>query len=222
MARLLRGLLTLRAEPPAIVRQALGVAGVLVVIAVWWALTRGDIPELRPVSPVLLPSPMEVVRSVPVLFTERGLMESIFATLKRVMSGFGLAILVGVPLGILAGAYRVFDAVQARCRVFARNIPVAVLIPLTISGIASTRRETMFIFIATAPSFLRGGASGLGVHDRYVRRPRRSAHRRRRSSPNADPAGTAAHFGSLRTSSASRSATHAGRARNASTGWDSC
>src|SRR5688572_6349565 len=110
MAQLLRGLLTLRAEPPAIVRQALGVAGVLIVIAVWWALTRGDPPESRVVSPVLLPSPMEVVKSVPVLFTERALLESIFATLKRVISGFGLAILVGVPLGILAGAYRVFDA----------------------------------------------------------------------------------------------------------------
>src|SRR5688572_2647807 len=122
MAQSLRGLLTLRAEPPAIARQSLGVLGVLMVIAVWWALTYGDPPESRAVSPVLLPSPMEVLKSVPVLFTERGLLESIVATLKRVLSGFGLAILVGVPLGIVAGAYRMFDAMTAPVSLFARNI----------------------------------------------------------------------------------------------------
>jgi ABC-type nitrate/sulfonate/bicarbonate transport system permease component len=166
----LRDLLTLRAEPPIIVRYSLGVVGVLIVIAVWWALTHGEQPELRSVSPVLLPSPIEVVKSVPVLFTERGLIESIVATLKRVLSGFGLAILVGVPLGIIAGAYRMFDAVTAPISLFARNIPVAVLIPLTILwfGIDETQK-TMFIFIATAPFvFFEAARSVWGIHDRYV------------------------------------------------------
>jgi ABC-type nitrate/sulfonate/bicarbonate transport system permease component len=170
MAQSLRGLLTLRAEPPAIVRRSLGVLGVLVLIAVWWALTYGDPPESRAVSPVLLPSPMEVLRSVPVLFTERALLESVFATLKRVLSGFGLAILVGVPLGIVAGAYRMFDAMTGPVSLFARNIPVAVLIPLTILwfGIDETQK-TMFIFIATAPFvFFEAARAVWGVHDRYV------------------------------------------------------
>jgi ABC-type nitrate/sulfonate/bicarbonate transport system permease component len=166
----LRGLLTLRAEPPAVVRRLLGVLGVLIVLAVWWALTYGDPPESRSVSPVLLPSPLEVVKSVPVLFTERALLESVFATLKRVLSGFGLAILIGVPLGIVAGAYRVFDAVTGPLSLFARNIPVAVLIPLTILwfGIDETQK-TMFIFIATAPFvFFDAARSVWGVQDRYV------------------------------------------------------
>jgi NitT/TauT family transport system permease protein len=75
-----------------------------------------------------------------------------------------------VPLGILAGAYRVFDAFTGPLSLFARNIPVAVLIPLTILwfGIDESQK-TMFIFIATAPFvFFDAARAVIGVHDRYV------------------------------------------------------
>jgi NitT/TauT family transport system permease protein len=119
---------------------------------------------------VVLPSPGEVLKSIPTLFTERALVASTAATLRRVLTGFGLAILVGVPLGILAGAYRIFDALTGPISVFLRNIPVAVLIPLTILwfGIDETQK-TMFIFIATAPFIFFDAARAIaGVHDRYV------------------------------------------------------
>ena len=165
-----RGLFALRADPPAMLRRLLGVLGVVLVILVWAALTYGDVPEQRLVSPVLLPSPLEVVASVPVLFKERALVESIFATLKRVLSGFGLAIVIGVPLGILAGSYRLFDALTGPLSLFARNIPVAVLIPLTILwfGIDETQK-TMFIFIATVPFVYSDVVAAIAsVPDRYV------------------------------------------------------
>jgi ABC-type nitrate/sulfonate/bicarbonate transport system permease component len=166
----LRELTVLRADPPPMLRRALGVLGIGLVVFVWWALTYGKIPESRIVSPVLLPSPGEVLKSVPVLFTERGLVESTVATLKRVLSGFGLAILVGVPLGILAGAYRLFDALTGPLSLFARNIPVAVLIPLTILwfGIDESQK-VMFIFIATAPFvFFSAARAVIDVPERYV------------------------------------------------------
>jgi NitT/TauT family transport system permease protein len=165
-----RRLLTLRLEAPPLLRRALGAGGVVAVILAWWALTSGGTPETRPISPVLLPSPGEVLRSIPTLFTERALLESTAATLKRVLSGFGLAILIGVPLGILAGAWRVFDALTGPLSLFARNIPVAVLIPLTILwfGIDETQK-TMFIFIATSPFvFFEAARAVINVPDRYV------------------------------------------------------
>ena len=166
----LRRTFRLRAAPPPAVRYPVGVAGVLVVLAVWWLITLGDTPETRLVSPVLLPSPLEVLRSVPSLFTERALLESTAATLKRVLSGFGLAILIGVPAGILAGAYRVFDAFTAPVSLFARNIPVAVLVPLTILWFGiDEAQKTMFIFIATMPFvFFESARAVIGVHERYV------------------------------------------------------
>lgn len=136
----------------------------------WWLFTYGSTPETRMISPVVLPSPAEVLRSFPSLWTERALLESIAATLRRVLSGFALAILIGVPLGILAGAYRAFDAAFAPIALFGRNIPIAALIPLTILwfGIEETQK-TMFIFLATVP-FVFGGTveAVVGVHDRYV------------------------------------------------------
>jgi ABC-type nitrate/sulfonate/bicarbonate transport system permease component len=95
---------------------------------------------------------------------------SISATLQRVFGGFLLAIIVGVPLGIIAGSYRLFDAFTRPLSVFARNVPVAVLIPLTILwfGIDETQKM-MFIFISTVPFVFFDAARAIGaVHDRYV------------------------------------------------------
>ena len=170
MAQSFRDLMRLRNDPPPMLRRALGALGIVIVIFVWWLLTYGATPESRTISPVLLPSPGEVLRSIPTLFRERALIASTAATLKRVLAGFGLAIVIGVPLGILAGAYRVFDALTGPISVFLRNIPVAVLIPLTILwfGIDETQK-TMFIFIATAPFvFFDASRAVAGVHDRYV------------------------------------------------------
>ena len=167
---LMRRLFTLRESPPPLIKRGVGFAGVAIAVIVWWALTFGATAESRIVSPVVLPSPGEVLRSIPTLFTERALIASTAATLRRVLTGFGLAILIGVPLGILAGAYRIFDALTGPISVFLRNIPVAVLIPLTILwfGIDETQK-TMFIFIATAPFIFFDAARAIaGVHDRYV------------------------------------------------------
>jgi NitT/TauT family transport system permease protein len=170
VAQSFRDLMILRNDPPRMLRRGLGALGILLVVFVWWVLTRGASAETRIISPVLLPSPGEVLGSVPVLFRERDLIASTIATLNRVLSGFGLAILIGVPLGILAGAYRLFDAITGPLSLFARNIPVAVLIPLTILwfGIDETQK-TMFIFIATVPFvFFDAARAVIDVHERYV------------------------------------------------------
>jgi len=161
---------TLRAAPPRMVGRLVGVVGVALVVLAWWLLTRGPTPEARAVSPVILPSPGEVLGSLPELVRERGLVASTAATLQRVLAGFGLAILVGVPLGILAGAYRIFDALTSPLSVFARNIPIAVLIPLTILWFGIDEpQKVMFIFIATVPFvFFDAARSVAGVADRYV------------------------------------------------------
>lgn len=167
---LMRRLFALRVPPPPAIKKLFGAVGVLAVLFLWWLLTLGATPETRIVSPVVLPSPMEVLRSIPTLFGERALLQSAAATLQRVITGFGLAIIVGVPLGILAGAYRLFDAFTGPISIFLRNIPIAVLIPLTILwfGIDETQK-TMFIFIATVPFVFFDTVRAItSVHDRYV------------------------------------------------------
>jgi ABC-type nitrate/sulfonate/bicarbonate transport system permease component len=151
-------------------RRLVGVGAMGLVLLVWWILTRGGGPEERMVSPVILPSPAEVIRSFPSLLRDRALVESIAATLKRVLVGFGLAALIGVPLGILAGSWRVVEAAGAPLALFGRNLPVAALIPLTILwfGIDETQK-VMFIFIACVPFVYSNVVAAIAsVPDRYV------------------------------------------------------
>src|SRR5688572_28250628 len=117
-------LLALRLPPARLTRHVVGAAAMGVVVLLWWMATSGANAEDRLVSPVILPSPAEVMASFSSLLNERGLLQSIAATLKRVLIGFGLAVIVGVPLGILAGSWRVIESAGAPLALFGRNLPV--------------------------------------------------------------------------------------------------
>src|SRR3982751_6262118 len=165
-----RSLFALRLSPSPMTRRFVGVGTMAIVVLFWWIATSGLGSEDRWISPVILPSPLEVIRSFPALLNERALLQSIAATLRRVLIGFGLAALVGVPLGIIAGSWRVVESAGAPLALFGRNLPVAALIPLTILwfGIDETQK-VMFIFIACAPFVYSDAvASVVGVPDRYV------------------------------------------------------
>ena len=165
-----RSLFSLRLSPSPMTRRLVGAGALAVVILLWWIVTYGADAESRWISPVILPSPAEVAASFPSLLNERALFQSIAATLRRVLIGFGLAVIVGVPLGIVAGAWRIFEAAGAPIALFGRNLPVAALIPLTILwfGIDETQK-VMFIFIACVPFVYSDAASAIAsVPDRYV------------------------------------------------------
>jgi len=165
-----RSLLALRLAPPRMTRRLIGTGAMACIVLLWWIATSGLGAEDRWISPVILPSPGEVLRSFPVLLNERGLLQSIAATLKRVLIGFGLAALIGVPLGIIAGSWRVVESAAAPLALFGRNLPVAALIPLTILwfGIDETQK-VMFIFIACAPFVYSDAVTSItSVPDRYV------------------------------------------------------
>ena len=127
----------------------MGVLGVSTCLAIWWFVTSGPVEE-RIITPSKgLPSPRETFAKLPRLWFERALTRNLLITLRRLTLGFGLATLVGVPLGVLCGC---FDRVQSFFMpviVFGRNIPVAALIPLTLSLFdIGERQKVMFIFIA--------------------------------------------------------------------------
>jgi len=162
-------LFALRVAPSPLARRLLGVGTVALVVVVWWLMTRGSQPEERWISPAILPSPLEVATTFKPLL-DRGLIPGIAATLKRVLVGFGLAILVGVPIGIAAGAWRAISAAAQPLALLGRNLPVAALIPLTVLwfGIDETQK-VMFIFIACVPFVYSDTMRAIaGVPDRYV------------------------------------------------------
>ncbi|MEO8075231.1 MAG: ABC transporter permease [Acidobacteriota bacterium] len=151
------------------IRRIAGAAAIGFIITLWWLATMGAV-ENRFISPVVMPSPAEVIRRFPALLNERGLLQSIAATMRRVLIGFGLAALVGIPVGIIAGSWRLFEAAAAPVALFARNLPVAALIPLTVLWFGIDEpQKVMFIFIACVPFLYSDVVTAIAsVPDRYV------------------------------------------------------
>lgn len=148
---------------------AAGVLCVLLVWGLWYFVTRGE-AESRIVSPAVLPSPAETFGKFHDLWFDRALTRNVYASLRRVTLGFALAVVVGVPVGILGGCFSWFGAFLAPLSIFGRNIPVAALIPLTFSlfGIGD-QQKIMFIFIATVAFITSDSARAvLDVDRRYM------------------------------------------------------
>jgi ABC-type nitrate/sulfonate/bicarbonate transport system permease component len=147
-------LFTLRRVPRVWVSVLLGFSCIGVILLIWYAVTRGQVAEYRVVSPDFLPSPRETVGEL----------------LKRVFTGFGLAILIGVPLGMIAGSWRAVHSFLSPLVIFGRNVPIAALIPLTVLWFGiEEKQKVMFIFIATVPFiFSDAAAAVISIHQRYV------------------------------------------------------
>lgn len=142
------GLFKIRGEVPAWQAVAFGAACVALCFGIWWFVTYGEAEE-RILSPTVLDSPAETFASFHHLWFDRALTRNLGASLWRLAKGFGLAALVGIPLGVLCGCFSRINAFFAPLTLFGRNIPVAALIPLTFSlfGIGEIQK-VMFIFIA--------------------------------------------------------------------------
>jgi NitT/TauT family transport system permease protein len=147
-----------------------GLLGIAVPLALWWYVTRGEVEE-RIIPPGKgLSSPWETFHSFHRLWFERALTRNLLTTMRRLGLGFGLGAVVGVPIGILCGCFMRINAFFLPLTIFGRNIPVAALIPLTVSlfGIDELQK-VMFIFIACVAFVIWDTARAIGeVREAYV------------------------------------------------------
>jgi NitT/TauT family transport system permease protein len=144
------------AVPPLLVMAA--------VIAVWWAVV------VYTESPIF-PTPWQVLTGAWELAQDGSLWEHITASLFRVGSGFGLALLLAVPLGLwmgwVAGAYRTFNPIFQMLRPIS---PIA-WIPLAILWFGVGDLSPIFlIFIASVfPMIVQTTAGVHTIERRYLR-----------------------------------------------------
>ena len=97
--------LRIREPIPGWMAWALGALPIALLLLVWFTVTSGRIPEERLISPTILPSPVEVARSLPSLWFERALTRNLAVSFSRVLAGFVAALVVALPLGILMGSF---------------------------------------------------------------------------------------------------------------------
>jgi NitT/TauT family transport system permease protein len=126
----------------------LGVIPVALFLFLWWFLTNGEAEE-RIISPVILPSPVEVVLSFHSLWFEAELSRSVLASAVRVVGGFVAALVIAFPLGVLMGSFSKVKAMFDPIMVFGAYLPIPALVPLTMSlfGIGEMQK-IMFLAVA--------------------------------------------------------------------------
>lgn len=164
-----RSAIRLRGELSSAEAALWGATTIAAVLAVWFLVTAGRTGEERLVSPLILPGPGETFAEVPGLFRD-GMLGDMLVTLRRVCLGFGLAAVIGVPLGVLAACFPVVRAALGPVTIFGRNIPMAALIPLFMLAFGIDEwGKVMFLFVASV-AFVIGDATAavLEVPQRYV------------------------------------------------------
>lgn len=144
-------LLSIRGVPPKTVAVVLGVVPILVLIGLWWFLTRGQAEE-RFISRTILPSPAEVIHwedSLKPLLVDRHLVHHTLVSLRRVGLGYLLALVVVLPLGVLMGSFGSVRATFAPVTTASGYIPIATLVPLTMSWFGTGEQQKV-VFLALA------------------------------------------------------------------------
>jgi len=96
-------------------------------LIIWSVLTYG-----RFVDPLFLPSPGKVFQAGVDLFTELGFTTDILNSVYRVMMGFVVAAIIGVPIGLIMGTFKVAEAFTEPVVGFIRYMPASAFIPLFI------------------------------------------------------------------------------------------
>jgi NitT/TauT family transport system permease protein len=96
-------------------------------LTLWSILTYG-----RFVDPLFLPSPGRVFQAGVDLFFELEFTADILNSVYRVMMGFIIAALIGVPIGLIMGTFKVAEAFTEPVVGFVRYMPASAFIPLFI------------------------------------------------------------------------------------------
>lgn len=125
------------------VKQRLGylaiTVGTLVALLVAWEIAA------RRADPILVATPTDVARTFVDMVADGTLIEAMAETGQPLLLGYLIAIAVGVPLGLLIGRFRAFDAALGWFVVVGYSMPIIALTPVFLLwfGLGSTVKVVM-------------------------------------------------------------------------------
>jgi len=134
----------------------LGVTGFIVFLGIWTFAAHFELIDRR-----LIATPLEVVRAlITKTYDVRPdgalLFQHIWSSLLIATSGFGLAVIIGVPLGLLMGWYKPIDRFLGPIFEILRPLPPIAWIPFTIIflGIGLLAQSTIVFLSAFVASLI--------------------------------------------------------------------
>jgi len=145
-------------------RSLPGTAIIIGLLAVWWVMVGAT-------KSVIFPTPWQVATGTVELVRDGTLWAHIGASLARVGTGFGLAVLVGVPLGLWMGWVRgAYDTLNPLFQILRPISPIA-WIPIAILWFGVGNASPIYlIFISSVfPMVLQTVAGVHTIEKRYLR-----------------------------------------------------
>jgi ABC-type nitrate/sulfonate/bicarbonate transport system permease component len=127
-------------------KSALALLGFLVFIALAWQ----TLAKVAGFDALLFPPLGTLVERFAELVSSGELAEALLATLGRMVQGYGLAVLVAVPLGLAMGRSRLLQDLLGPLINFLLPIPILVLVPLFILWLGLTQKTAVLLIALAA------------------------------------------------------------------------
>ncbi|WP_420997434.1 ABC transporter permease [Cupriavidus sp. 30B13] len=147
-------------------RSWLGLAGLAVLLALWWAATgAGQAQGLAARF-----APAATLASAAELLRQPDFAQHVLVSLRRVLLGLAMALAAGVPLGLLVGAARRVDAALSPAFQFLRMISPLSWMPVVVMVLGVGDRPVLFLlaFAGVWPILLNTAAGVRQLDPRWV------------------------------------------------------
>ncbi len=111
-------------------------------IVAWEALVRAGIW-----SPVMVPSPLSVVEYIVGAVRDGTLWHATLVTLRRLVAGYLLGVVVGVPLGLLTARFKFCEDTLGIIALGLQTLPSICWVPLAMLWFGQTETAMLFVVI---------------------------------------------------------------------------
>lgn len=145
---------------------AIGMAGIGTFVAIWCFLTYGG-----HVKPLFLPSPTLIFEAAKEYADQGWLFNAILKSFLRVLTSLLLVIAIGVPIGVLMGAFPPIDAFLRKIVNAGKSIPTTGIVGLVVLWFSvEEKAKIVFLFLgAVFYMIILVKNAVVSVRDDYVR-----------------------------------------------------
>ena len=123
-------------------RALLVVSFFVLLLALWEALVR-----MRIWSPVLVPSPLSVAAYIKGALLDGTLEHATVVTMRRLIAGYALGLLFGLPLGLLTARFKVCEDTLGVVALGFQTLPSVCWVPLALLWFGQTETAMLFVVI---------------------------------------------------------------------------
>ncbi|KQU92414.1 ABC transporter permease [Mesorhizobium sp. Root695] len=98
-------------------------------------------------SPVLFPSPWSVAEYLWGALLDGTLVEAIFVTMKRLLAGYAIGLLIGLPLGLLTSSSQMLEDTIGALALGLQTLPSVCWVPLALLWFGQTEGAMLFVVV---------------------------------------------------------------------------